>query len=60
MKTEKDQSESKVATREAVAQPPTRRRYEAPRIESGEAFEKVHLASNCNNFDPLEGCDLIC
>lgn len=60
MKTENPQSESQVATRDGVAQAPPRRPYEAPRIESGEAFEKVHLASNCNNFDPLDGCDIIC
>jgi len=39
---------------------PRRRAYEAPRIESGDAFERVHLASNCNEFSPFEGCDIIC
>jgi len=37
-----------------------RRPYEAPRIETGDAFERVQLASGCNFADPLEGCDPVC
>lgn len=37
-----------------------RRPYEPPRIESGPAFERVHLTSQCNEFDPVSGCDIVC
>lgn len=36
-----------------------RRPYAPPRIESGEAFERVQLASDCNNVLPGE-CDPVC
>ncbi len=36
-----------------------RRPYAAPRIESGEAFERVQLASDCNSVLPGE-CDPVC
>ena len=60
MKTENSESKWTLAGREQAAPAPVRRPYEAPRIESGEAFEKVHLASNCNRFDPIDGCNIIC
>jgi hypothetical protein len=37
----------------------TRRPYERPRIESGDAFERVQLASGCNE-GIFDGCDVPC
>jgi hypothetical protein len=49
-----------LAQDDAPRSPDRRRPYEAPRVESGEAFEKVQLASGCNFSDPLEGCEPVC
>jgi hypothetical protein len=38
---------------------PARRPYAAPRIESGEAFERVQLASGCD-FGVFDGCETPC
>lgn len=46
--------------RDDTRAPHPRRPYEPPQIASGPAFERVHLASDCNNFNPVDGCDIIC
>jgi hypothetical protein len=37
----------------------TRRAYVSPRIDSGEAFERVQLASGCD-FGVFDGCEVPC
>ena len=43
---------------ESLSERPHRRPYVAPVIESGEAFERVQLASGCN--DSIEECEIPC
>ena len=44
---------------QAGAPRPTRRPYARPRIESGDAFERVQLTSSCNSVLPGD-CDPVC
>jgi hypothetical protein len=44
---------------EEARRPAERRPYEPPRFESGEAFERVQLASGCNE-GIFDGCDVPC
>ena len=50
-------TEAQDTTPVEVARP--RRPYEAPRCDSGAAFERVQLQSGCAFFDPLD-CDPLC
>ena len=52
------ETESERAERRRAERP--RRTYVRPRIESGEAFERVQLASGCDSGSPEEGCENPC
>jgi len=49
---------SPAAEAEAATHAPKRRPYVPPIIESGEAFERVQLASGCN--EGVEDCEIPC